>query len=160
MTGRPSLRTPEIIEEIIERLSAGEPMAWICRDPHMPAVRTVTSWMDADEALSASIARARELGGDAIAADALAIADDGSNDTIEGENGSERMNGEWVARSRLRVETRLKLLAKWHPKRYGDKVALTGEDGGPIKHQHTIDPGKLSEAALREIAALGSPDAS
>lgn len=139
MTGRPTLRTPEVIEEIIERLSTGEPMAWICRDDHMPAVRTVTSWMDADEELSASIARARELGGDAIAAEALAIADDGTNDTIKTENG-ERMDGEWVARSRLRVETRLKLLAKWHPKRYGDKVALTGDDGGPLTVQ-ILKPG-------------------
>jgi hypothetical protein len=35
----------------------------------------------------------------------------------------------------LRVETRLKLLAKWDPKRYGDKIAqeISGPDGGAIK---------------------------
>jgi hypothetical protein len=142
MTGRPSLRTPEIIEEIIERISAGEPMAWICRDTHMPAVRTVTAWMDSDADLSAAIARARELGGDAIATDALEIADKTDEDP---------------ASRRVRVETRLKLLAKWHPKRYGDRVALTGEDGGAIKHQHTLAVERLSNHALREIAALSPP---
>ena len=31
---------------------------------------------------------------------------------------------EVTSRSKLRVETRLKLLAKWNPKKYGEKVAL------------------------------------
>jgi hypothetical protein len=123
--GRPSLKTPELIEAICARLETGEPLTWICRDDGMPSIRTVDSWIASDPEVSASIARAREIGGDAIAADALAIADESSRDTIKGRDGQDICDSEWVSRSRLRVETRLKLLAKWHPKRYGDKIDVT-----------------------------------
>jgi hypothetical protein len=87
----------------------------------------------ADEALAGRFARAREEGFDAIAEEALEIADDGTNDwkTREKESGEtyEALNHEHVQRSKLRVETRLKLLAKWDPKRYGEKIDLTSSDG-------------------------------
>jgi hypothetical protein len=37
----------------------------------------------------------------------------------------------------LRIETRLKLLAKWDPKRYGERLhsEVTGVDGGPLQIQ-------------------------
>lgn len=91
--------------------------------------------MESDKELSADIARAREAGFDRIAMDALAIADAADNDTISTEQG-ERPNSEWITRSRLRVETRLKLLAKWDPKRYGDAMLHKHADaeGEKIKH--------------------------
>jgi len=120
--GRPTLKTPEVVEAICARLSEGEPLAQICRSEGMPATRTVREWIELDANVSAAIARAREDGFDQIALDALDIADDRSRDTIERGDGSETANTEWISRSRLRVETRLKLLAKWDPKRYGDKI--------------------------------------
>lgn len=126
--GRPSVFKPKLLEEICDRLADGQPLAVICRDEHMPSDRTVRNWMVDDE-VSSAIARAREVGFDKIAADCLDIADHTAGDTKwVGEEGSERAvaDSEWISRSKLRVETRLKLLAKWDPKRYGDKVALTG----------------------------------
>jgi hypothetical protein len=39
-----------------------------------------------------------------------------------------------IEHRKLRIETRLKLLAKWNPKKYGDKLAHTGASGdGPIE---------------------------
>jgi hypothetical protein len=135
--GRPSLYTTELIERICERLETGEPMAQICRDDGMPAYRTVKDWIDGKPDVSAAIARAREIGFDAIAQDTLTIADDGRNDFMErlAADGDEKaqlaFNAEHVQRSRLRVDTRLKLLAKWDPKRYGDKLALGGAEDLP-----------------------------
>jgi hypothetical protein len=132
--GRQSTFTQEAADEICERLSKGEPLAKICRDEEMPALRTVYDWRDADEAFAARIARAREEGFDQIAIDCFDIADETSNDTAYTENG-ERPNTEWIARSKLRIETRLKLLAKWDPKRYGDKITNehTGPGGGAVQ---------------------------
>lgn len=136
--GRPSDFTPEIADAICERLSKGEPLAHICRDETMPAVRTVSDWKKAHADFSADFARAREEGFDAIAAECLDIADDVSRDDkwIGTESGDERVvpDTEWISRSKLRVETRLKLLAKWDPKRYGEKLQqeITGADGGPL----------------------------
>lgn len=126
--GRPSDFTLEIGEEICRRLSEGEPLAQICRDTHMPTDRTVRNWREANEDFSSAIACARETGFDAIALDCLHIADDSGNDTkFVGQEGQERAvaDSEWISRSKLRVETRLKLLAKWDPRRYGEKVELT-----------------------------------
>lgn len=150
--GRPSKYTPALIEKIASRLSAGEPMARICRDEGMPAYRTVKDWMDTKTDVSALIARAREEGFDAIALDALDISDDGRRDYEANEDGSVAVNHDHIQRAKLRVDTRLKLLAKWDPKRYGDKVALehAGPNGGAIPVAR-VDAKQLSDATLQEL---------
>jgi hypothetical protein len=146
MTGRPSTFTQEIADAICERMAKGEPLAVICREDAMPCASTVWRWQQERPELSQAIARAREVGFDVIAAECLQIAEDGTNDyvTKEKPDGStyEALNGEHVQRSKLRIETRLKLLAKWDPKRYGDKVAVTGGDpeqgDKPVQHALTV----------------------
>ena len=106
----------------------------------MPSWRAVYDWI-ADKADFASrIARARELGEDAIAQECVDIADNAANDWMErldkdGAGVGWQLNGDHVQRSKLRIETRLKLLAKWNPKKYGDKVQQehSGPDGGAIQ---------------------------
>lgn len=117
----------------------------------MPAVRTVNSWRAINEVFSADIARARDDGYEAIAADCLAIADETGSDTKYGKNGEAIPDSEWISRSRLRVETRLKLLAKWDPRRYGDKVGI--EHSG--SQSHTVSLAGLSVEQLEAIAAAG-----
>ena len=149
--GRPTLYTPEIAEEICDRLAGNgpkgkvEPLAVICRDEHMPAVRTVSGWKATQPGFLADFARARDEGWDALAAECLEIADEAGADVIvlKRADGSEytQVNLEGVSRSKLRIETRLKLLAKWDPKRYGDKIALTGggPDDAPLRSVRVIE---------------------
>lgn len=142
--GRPSDFTQAIADEICERLSKGEPLAQICRDDHMPTDRTVRNWQAADTAFSSAIACARETGFDAIAVECLEIADDKSGDVkVVGseENPVEVCNTEFVQRAKLRIDTRLKLLAKWDPKRYGDRVAV--DHAGGISINITPDDAEL-----------------
>lgn len=152
--GRPSKYTPEISQEICERLSKGEPLAQICRDEHMPSTSTISTWKANDSELSANIARAREDGYDAIAEECLRIADATENDTLNTEHG-ERANTEWISRSKLRVETRLKLLAKWDPKRYGEKLAIGGaSDLPPLQTMSDTDlAAKLATLMARNGSA-------
>ena len=125
-------RRQEIMQEVCARLRKGEPLAQICRTEGFPCRSVVHDWLDADEALRIAYARAREAGFDAIAEDCLEIADETGKDTkFVGDGETPVCNSEWIARSRLRVETRLKLLAKWDPKRYGDKLAVGGSDDMP-----------------------------
>lgn len=70
-----------------------------------------------------------------IAAEAMRIADtpvDGV-ETEEDESGAvvKVKRGDMLGHRKLQIETRLKLLAKWDPKRYGDRVTtdLTSSDG-------------------------------
>jgi hypothetical protein len=132
--GRPSLFTQAIADRICAQLSQGIPLAEICRSEGYPAVRTISLWREKRPAFDAAYARARDEGFDAIAADCLRIADDTSNDTVvvgNDENAREAPNSEWIARSKLRIETRLRLLSKWDPKRYGEKLAVGGADDLP-----------------------------
>ena len=137
--GRPSLFTDKIADEICERLSNGEPLAQICRDEHMPASRTVSDWTAAYVDFSADFARARETGFDAIAMDALNIADETSRDSKRSASGDLVADSEWISRSKLRVETRLRLLAKWDPKRYGDKQLLGSDPDNPLPAGVTVN---------------------
>lgn len=150
--GRPTLANAERKKSIIDGISKGTPLTVICRDLGI-CDDTVRDWMKVDDDFSRDIACARILGFDAIAMDALSIADDTSNDTILiGKEGSEyeAPNKEWIARSKLRVETRLKLLAKWDPKRYGDMMRqeISGPDGAPITTQSNRTEQEKAEFAI------------
>jgi hypothetical protein len=72
-----------------------------------------------------------------MADEIVEIIDDGRNDWMErldkeGQGIGWSLNGEHVARSKLRAEKRQWLLSKALPKIYGDKLALTDPDGGAL----------------------------
>jgi phage-related tail protein len=103
----------------------------------MPYWRTVYLWMAQDEELSAHIARAREAGYDAMAEECLLIADNpqyGEKQVMSDQGGSTTVE-DMLGHRKLRIETRLKLLAKWNPKKYGDKVQVGGDAENPLKVQ-------------------------
>lgn len=128
----PSKRTPQVEEAILSRIALGEPLAVICRESGMPHVTTWMDWVHADEVLAIAYARAREVGFDMIAADALRIIDAEPERvvTTTGEDRAEtRIDSASVQWAKNRVETRLKLLAKWDPKRYGELLKHSGADG-------------------------------
>lgn len=143
--GRPLLRSLQLCEKIGERLGQGEPLTHICRDIGIDD-RTVRKWMDEDPDIRAVIAHARAVGEDAIAHKC--------RDTARGKGDS---TGD-VQRDKLIIDTDLKLLAKWNPKRYGDKVQIGGaNDLPPI--QTTVKAGELSNATLTELMnARRKPD--
>jgi hypothetical protein len=148
--GRPSLKTTELVETICERLAKGEPLAAICRDDGMPHPSTVRDWMADDETVSRAIARAREDGEDWLAAECLEIADDGRRDYVPNDDGREVVDHDHIQRSKLRIDTRLKLLSKWNPKKYGERLALAGDPEAPVQVEATVtlEPG---DAYLRML---------
>lgn len=120
--GRPTKYDPsKLVPEICERLANKETLADICRDSHMPSHDTVTNWRHEDEAINRAIVRAREAGYERLAAECVEIADNPEKEDRD------------VQRDRLRVDTRLKLLAKWFPTKYGDKIALSNDEERPLK---------------------------
>ena len=159
--GRPSKYTPELAAEICERLSNGEPLRQICRDEHMPAWQKIYEWMAKDAALgesgtdlSGAIARAREVGQDAIA-EQIWLDMKQDPERILSEGGG-RIDPGYVQWQRAKADIGLKLLAKWNPKRYGDRVALTGAaDGAPIQveSRHVFDTVLKNLEATRQIEA-------
>lgn len=146
--GRPSLYTPEVVETICEGLSQGIPLTVICAEEGMPAPRTVRDWEAEMPDVAAAIARARDLGEVALAEQCLVIADDEAHDWTLSKKGV-ITDEVAIGRAKLRIETRLKLLSKFNPKRWGDKIEHTGPGGGPVLVQ-----------AVTGVPQVGDPQAS
>jgi len=125
---------PDVAREICEQLSEGIPLRQICREnAGFPAWRTVYDWMGRDPELAASIARARDIGYDAIAEECLHIADTiqfGQKQVMTDE-GTATTIEDMLGHRKLQIETRLKLLAKFHPTKYGEKIGVHGVAGQP-----------------------------
>ena len=138
--GRPTIYTPELADQICNRLAEGESLRTVCNNNDMPCKTTVFMWFRTNEEFLNQYARAKEESADALVEDILDIADDGSNDWMErkdaeGEIIGWQLNGEHIQRSKLRVDTRKWAASKLKPKKYGDKIENihTGPDGGPIE---------------------------
>ena len=152
---RKGLFTQERADEICARVSEGEPLAAVCRDMGI-GLSTVYDWMGVHQEFAGAIARARVAGFDMIALEALKIADTPVDAIREKstKDGIEITREDALGHRKLQVETRLKLLAKWDPKRYGDKLAIGGaEDLPPVQQNVTLDP---SEAYKRLLGGGGA----
>lgn len=136
--------TPAIAAEICVRIASGEILSAICKDSHMPTDRSVYYRLSTDEVFSEQFSKAQADRTWSMAEDILDIADNGTNDWMErnqGRNLGWVANGEAIQRSKVRVDTRKWLMSKMLPKKYGDKVTneLTGADGGPIEFSRMND---------------------
>lgn len=120
--------TDDIFDEICDRMTNGKGLREICNDPDMPTRQTFLRWVEKDTGRQARYQQAREALMDWYSEEILAIAWDDSKDTIKGKDGEPKCNHEWINRSRLKVDTLKFLMAKLHPKRYGDKLTPEAED--------------------------------
>lgn len=139
----------EAMDSICAQIADGTPLRVICRQGGMPKWRTVYDWLNADPEFAARMERARLLGYDAIAEEALEIADTQQmGERVEKEKGRivKIVQEDMLGHRKLQIETRLKLLAKWHPKKYGEKLTAehVGADGGAIQFERIerviVDP--------------------
>jgi terminase small subunit-like protein len=120
--GRPSTFSDELFDQICDRLANGEVLKAICRDEQMPDRSTVLRWIAADDGKRRKYDAARRACVEFWSDEILEIATDGRNDTIVDRKGRRGCNHEWIARSRLRIETIWKLMRSISPERYGDKL--------------------------------------
>lgn len=150
--GRQSTYSEKVANEICNRIANGEFLRVICREEGMPAWQTVYDWINTHGEFARRFARAREIGADAIAEDIVGIID-ADPERVSGKYGVCIDSG-FVQWQKNRAEQRLKLLAKWHPQRYGDRVSqeISGPGGKPI------EVAKLSDTELMRIAAAASQD--
>jgi hypothetical protein len=101
-----TVKTDELVEEIVRRVMAGESISHICQRKGMPDRRTVHRWLAKDTEFKkayneAALVRAHEL-----LTESLEIAD------------REKSTAKDVAADRLRINTRMKLAAVYNPKAF------------------------------------------
>ncbi len=155
-TKRASKYTPQLVAEIFARISTGEPLLQICRDENMPTRQAVYDWVWRDESVALQFARAREQGCDAMAEEALVIANtpftglkkvysSGGDTTVT------VTEEDMLGHRKLQIETRLKLLACWNPKKYGTNVQMGGDPGNPLVIDAASEAKELLAALLVNI---------
>lgn len=151
--GRPSIYTPELADEICNRIASGRTTLSVSRDEDMPALSTIYDWRDSGKhpMFSEMYARAREKlcqhWADEIVEDSLNQSRDQQERVIKKDGYSEKLgtynetvvttssDNTAVQRDKLIVDTKKWLLARLRPKEYGDKIEqqLTGKDGAEFQ---------------------------
>lgn len=130
--GRPPEPVPQnIADAVVAWIAEGKPLREFCRQPGMPCRATVDNWRLKDDAFASRVARARDIGFDMLAEEALVIADTPVKGivTVEDEDGTKITTEDMLGHRKLQVETRLKLLACWDPRRYGQKAQVEHAGG-------------------------------
>ena len=128
--GRPSSKPNQVIvEEICDWIAHGKTLRSYCRLKGKPSWRTIYNWLDKDSEFSSRFTQVRMRGADAIAEEALELID--TPPVLTGSEDSPKLDNAHVNWMRNRADLRLKLLAKWFPQRYGDRVGL--DHTGDIK---------------------------
>lgn len=146
--GAPSLYTPELAAEILERISNGESLRSITRDPSMPVMSVVYVWMLRHPDFAEQYARAREEQAETLADEIVALADEEPVQVVD-DKGVGRVDSAWVTWQKNRVDARKWVAAKLKPKKYGDRVAVAGDADSPLKVD--VDAKGLFDSILQSM---------
>jgi hypothetical protein len=135
--GRPKGTSPyankeQIKTDLVAWIAQGKTLREFCRQDGMPSNTVLYDWEREDAEFASRIAHARDTGHDAIADECAALADTEPLAVFD-EAGNKRYDPGSIAWRKNQIETRLKLLAKWNPRKYGDKTVLAGDPDAPVK---------------------------
>lgn len=116
--------TKEIGSFICEQISHGKTMTSICKLEGMPSIATIYGWLNPlshkyNESFLKSYLVAREVQAEVLADEIKDISDEFDK----------KDDGTKVNRARLRTENRKWLAAHLLPRKFSDRVQLTGADG-------------------------------
>jgi hypothetical protein len=123
--GRPTKYSPELARKICRAIATTtDSMTIICKqNPDFPSKKVIWEWRFDYEDFRNLYIEAKRQQADLLAEEINDIADNDSQDRIINEaTGREVANTEYIARSRLRVDTRKWIACKLLPKVYGEKV--------------------------------------
>lgn len=134
--GRPSIYSEETVSLICSLLAEGQSLRKICALETLPHLSTVMRWLfepsDFRDYFQEQYRRARQMQAEIHADEMVDIADDSSEDEIFTDEGRRLCNKEFVARSKLRVETRQWVASRLLPKVYGAKTPEEKTDNGEL----------------------------
>lgn len=133
-TGRPTIFTQEIADEICERLAHGETLRKMILDDHMPASSAIYRWLESNESFREQYAQARVKQADYYAE---MIVD-------------EAFNSHDASIGRLRMDALKWAASKIAPKKYGDKIELESNNNQNLTLSFNI-PNRGNEREIIEL---------
>src|SRR3984957_21248129 len=113
--------------EICERVSSGELLINICQDEHLPTVRRVTQWLRENSDFSLLYKNSINDRLTIFEEEVIKIADDASRDfrdVVRNGRTVRVLDGDAIARAKLRVEVRLKHLKSLKPSIWAEQSTL------------------------------------
>ena len=110
----------------------------------LPAQSTVYEWLLRHPAFAEQYARAREEQADTNADEILEIADEMPPEYTD-EKGRTTLDQTYIQWQKNRIEARKWTAAKLRPKKYGDRMAVEGVDGGAAIKTEDIGANKFLE---------------
>jgi hypothetical protein len=143
--GRPSKYSLELAQKICKKIATcTDSLAKICAsDPDFPTRETIYAWRLDHKGFSDMYADSKRAQAELLVEEIIEISDNTYNDTIVRVNKdgseSESCNHEWVARSRLKVDTRKWIACKLLPKVYGEKIDSDSKEDAKSLMQKLID---------------------
>lgn len=137
--GRPRVWDREIVlEELCEFIAADETNSIVkfcdkVASDGGPKVRAIYAWLESNPAFRAEVQRAHKIRAARLIDGAMAIVDDGTQDTDvrTGRDGEEHEvpNHEWMQRSKMRMEFRLRIAAQLDREGWSPRAQLQVEAG-------------------------------
>jgi len=152
--GRPTVMTPAVKDAVLDHIASGKSVAEISRMEGMPSDWAIFQAVAKDEAFARDYMRAREKQQFVLADRALAIA--AGTDPLcfrEGPEGVEMLD---AAERRLIMDTLRWQTGKLAARVFGDRVAVTGHDGGAVQIEATrkVDLASLPPDQLAQFEAM------
>jgi hypothetical protein len=124
----------EVASRICEHIARGRSLRSFCEQKDTPAIGSVYRWLAENEAFRDQYARAREDQADSYADEIIDIADSEPDPN----------------KARVRIDARKWVASKLKPKKYGDKLGISGDgDGGPLQQSIKISWMTAEEAKER-----------
>ncbi len=125
----------ELQGEIVQWLSEGNVLAAYCRQPGKPSYATIYQWIAEDPVFGLQFAQARDTGFEVLADETVIIANTPlmGQEITDSETGRTVKKADMLGHRKLQIETRLKILACWNPKKYGTKQIISGDAENPLK---------------------------
>ena len=140
--------------EICERVSSGELLIDICADEHLPTVRRVTQWLKESQEFAALYKESLNDRLTIFEEEVIKIADDASRDfrDVQRNGRTQRvLDGDAIARAKLRVEVRFRHLKAGNPGKWGDQSTLITKSGDELDHMPAEElERKLAELELKD----------
>jgi hypothetical protein len=136
-TGRPSVYTAELFEQICEGLAEGKSLRQVCKAPGMPSEVSVRTWvLDNREGCAEAYQRARNIGLDMMADEIIRISETPENGKTTKRDGDGKVievtEGDMLQHRKLRIYALQWYLAKLGRKKYGDKLDLGSDPEAPL----------------------------
>lgn len=119
-----------IADKILEEIAKGRPLTKICKADGMPNYITVLKWLASGKfpEFEKAYQLSREHQADTLTDEIMEDAER-AEQTLKGD----RSDNARVQAVRLRIDTKKWVASKMKPWKYGDKLGLTGGDGGAIE---------------------------